>query len=79
MNAKLALAVAKTEELVERTVNGAEKEQAIATIKAAIAACELLDKKGIPFPPEIDAMLDMIIEVVDTANDANSKAKKLLN
>ncbi len=79
MNAKLALAVAKTKELIERTVNGAEKDHALATIKAAIAACEVLDEKGIPFPPEMNAMLDMIVEVVDEANAANSKAKMLLN
>jgi hypothetical protein len=79
MNVKLALAVAKTEELIERTVNGAEKDQALATIREAIAACEALDAKGIPFPPELDAMLDMIIEVVNEADDANSQAKMLLN
>ena len=45
----------------------------------AIAACEVLDEKGIPFPSEMNAMLDMIVEIVDEANAANSKAKMLLN
>jgi hypothetical protein len=79
MNAKLALAVAKTEKLIDGTVSGSEKDHALATIKAAIAACEVLDEKGITFPPEMNAMLDMIVEVVDEANAANSKAKMLLN